>query len=311
MATDLLEQRPASQLVEVAERPAQEIAEFTSQEQLAAELRKKYALVPDTKTKDGYELARIGRAELRDLRVAVDVRRKFLKEPGLVYGRAVEAQAKALTTLIEEVEEPLDAAIKVADDEKARVKAAKEQAERDRIEAEIRQQREAEEEELRLRREADEEKKRKEREADEARLKIERDQLAKEQAKLKADRDKLEKEQREEKKRLAEEQKKRDAEAEAKRKEQEAEQLALEEQLRQAEKAEQDRKDAEEKAKADAAEAARQEAMKPDKQKIFEWAASLLEVDGPVVESEEAIQKVAAGLDAIREIAEALQQWAS
>src|SRR5688500_8212852 len=84
-------------------------------------------------------------AHLRETRVAVEARRKELKAESLERGRKIDAVAKELTALLESFEEPLKARRQLVDDGKERAKAAKEAAERAKVEEEIRLAREAEE----------------------------------------------------------------------------------------------------------------------------------------------------------------------
>jgi hypothetical protein len=116
-------------------------------------------------------------ATCRQFRVAIEERRKLLKQDSLEYGRKVDAVAKQLTAIVEAVEEPLKVCKLEVDNAKAEAKRAAEAAERARVEAEIRAKREAEENELAVKRLADEERIRQERAA----LEAERAALAEDQ----------------------------------------------------------------------------------------------------------------------------------
>lgn len=70
---------------------------------------------------------------VRGLRVSVEKRRKELKADALEYGRKVDAEAKRITTLIEEIEDPLAAQKQAYEEEKERIRQEKEQIERDRV----------------------------------------------------------------------------------------------------------------------------------------------------------------------------------
>jgi chromosome segregation ATPase len=94
-------------------------------------------------------------ATCRELRVQIEERRKLLKQDSLEYGRKVDAVAKELTAIIEAVESGLKSAKLEVDNEKARLKREAEEAERARVEAEVRAKREAEEAELAERRRAE------------------------------------------------------------------------------------------------------------------------------------------------------------
>ena len=91
--------------------------------------------------KDGYDAVHQARIVLKNMRIAVDTRRKDLKADFLKVGNAIEAQAKHLIGILEPTEKYLAAQEKVVDDEVERLKKeAKEKAEkerRDRIEGRV------------------------------------------------------------------------------------------------------------------------------------------------------------------------------
>jgi hypothetical protein len=112
------------------------IQEYSPTEQALAELRQKYAAVVfDTSTGQGMTAAKEARAELRGYRVALEKKRVEIKAPALERSRQIDTEAKRLTAEIEALEDPIDAAIKKEEQRKEIEKAAKEQAERDRIAA--------------------------------------------------------------------------------------------------------------------------------------------------------------------------------
>lgn len=82
-----------------------------------------------------YELARTGIAEIRGLRTAVEARRKELKADALEWGRKVDGEAKRITGLLLEIEEPLKREKARVDEEKEAKKRQKEEAERARVKA--------------------------------------------------------------------------------------------------------------------------------------------------------------------------------
>jgi DNA repair exonuclease SbcCD ATPase subunit len=91
------------------------------------ELKTKYSglkivSVEDRKT---YDLVHAGRMECRGYRTAVDKTRKKLNEDHLEYMRAVNAEAKRITGLLLEIEEPLEAEEERIDAERERIKAEK------------------------------------------------------------------------------------------------------------------------------------------------------------------------------------------
>jgi DNA repair exonuclease SbcCD ATPase subunit len=79
---------------------------------------------------DGYEKVKEARLFIKGERVNVEKKRVELKASALEYGRAVDAEAKRITTAIEEIEGHLMAEQKKIDDENARIKFEKEQREK-------------------------------------------------------------------------------------------------------------------------------------------------------------------------------------
>jgi len=110
------------------------VIKYSVTDAVIGELKTKYAglKIMDSAS---YENVRVAIGEVRDLRVSVENHRKHLKAAALEYGRNVDAEAKRITALLEEIENPLKAEKQKIDDEKARIKAEKDQKERDRVEA--------------------------------------------------------------------------------------------------------------------------------------------------------------------------------
>lgn len=133
----------------------EEIAKlFSVSEELVATLKTEFAPIT-WDTPKNYEAGKKAIQKLRDLRVGVSETHKELKADSLAYGRKVDAVKKHFTELLEAIEEPLIAAKQAVDTEKARLKAAKEAAEKAEIEAAIRAEREAEEARLKAIRDAE------------------------------------------------------------------------------------------------------------------------------------------------------------
>ena len=253
-----------------------------------------------------YQIVRDGIADCRDLRTAIERKRKELKEDSLKWGKLVDGEARRLTALILEIEEPLKLTKQAVDDEKERVKQEKAQAERLRIEAELKAKRDAEEAEAARIKAEKEVAEKAERERIAAEQKAESERLAAERAKLAAEQ--------------AEADRKR-AEAEAEMKRQQAiideqnriaqakidEQAAIVKAEREKLAREQFEKEARERAEADArakaeaevaaakrraeeAEAARirEEAQRPDREKLAGFATKLIHMQFPEVKTEEA-----------------------
>ena len=113
-----------------------EIAEYSPTAAALAELRQKYEqAVFDTTTPTGMAKAIAARRELREVRVNLEKLRKELKAPALERSRLIDAEAKALTTQIEAMEDPIDAQIKAEEQRKADEKAERERVEREKLAA--------------------------------------------------------------------------------------------------------------------------------------------------------------------------------
>ncbi len=112
------------------------IQEYSVTDQALAELRQKYAgILFDVTTGKGMAAAKEARAELRGYRVTLEAKRKEIKEPALTRCREIDSEAKRITAELESLEDPIDDSIKAEETRKEREKAAKEQAERERMEA--------------------------------------------------------------------------------------------------------------------------------------------------------------------------------
>jgi DNA repair exonuclease SbcCD ATPase subunit len=202
------------------------LSKFSDYFKIAAEWEKKAKtiIVTSAEQKADMAMARVGRLEMREKRLAVEKTRKELKEQSLREGKAIDGLANVLKALIEPIEDYLDKQERFVEIQAAEAAA---KAERDRIEAELK----AEADRIAAEK------------AETERLRIENEKLKKEaeerESKIKADKEKADKEK---------------AEAEAKTK---AEKDAQDKALKEAqEKAEADRK-AREKAEAEKAESER------------------------------------------------------
>jgi len=79
---------------------------FSVTDEAIRALKKKLTgLVADTP--DGYKRVQAGIAETRMLRGQIETTRKTLKEKALTYGRLVDGEAERITTLLEDIEKPL------------------------------------------------------------------------------------------------------------------------------------------------------------------------------------------------------------
>lgn len=106
------------------------IVEYNPVSAALSELREKYAgvLFP-VDTKDGMKDAKDVRSKLVKLRTGLEAVRKEIKEPALRRTQAIDAEAKAITNAIREIEEPIDAQIKAEEQRIEAEKAAKAAAE--------------------------------------------------------------------------------------------------------------------------------------------------------------------------------------
>lgn len=249
-------------------------------DQTIAEFRKHYTglTIKDAETE---KEVRKARADVRKVRVAVEKRRVELKADVLERGRAIDGEAKRITALLTEVEQPLIDEIKRVEDER-------EAAERAKIEAELEAKRKAERERI----EAEQKAERERVEAERAEMEAERQRIADERAEWAAAR-------KAEAEAQAAEQARIEAEQAAQRAELEAERQKLEAQRQEQERIE--REAAEAKAKAEreaaeakqreieaAAEAKRQEALRPDREKALSLAAELKAIKFPTSSDKEA-----------------------
>ncbi len=109
---------------------ATKIAEYEPVEAGLAALRQKYgAVVFDTTTTAGLEVAKQARAEVREPRYQIEAMRKTLKAPALAYGKRIDAEAARITAEILKIEQPIDEAVKAAELRKEAERAAREAAE--------------------------------------------------------------------------------------------------------------------------------------------------------------------------------------
>lgn len=243
--------------LEVTSPKAKELLEqFSSYFDVAADWEKKAAtlVVTDASQTAEMKMAREGRLFLKEKRIAIEKKRKELKEQALREGKAIDGMANILKALIVPIEEYLDkqehfVEIKAAEDtERIRIemeqKAEQERVSKEKAEAEERERmrleneqlrKEAEEKERALaeeRAKAEAEKKKLEQEAAaaarkaaeekaqaEAALKVEQDKALAERRRVEAER--------EAEKRKAEEERQR-VEAERKREQEEAAKKAAE-----------------------------------------------------------------------------------
>ena len=275
------------------------VVEYSVSDAAIDKLRERYTGLTIANTAD-YERVRVGIGELRDIRVQVEKTRVELKADALAYGRKVDAEAKRITSLLLEIEEPLKLEKQKIDDEKARVRREKEEAEQRRIEEELRIKREAEEAEAARIKAEQEAIERAERDRIAAEQKAEAERLAKERAALEAERAAAEAERlkaqaiideqnRLERERIEAEQAKLREERERLQRE-EFERKAKERAEREArEKLEREAAEKQARDEAEAEERERLAALAPDREKLTAFAEVIATIAPPVVKSSEAM----------------------
>lgn len=315
---DTLEPPDAIDLPPLERKPAHvyPLIRYDINDERIAELRTTFAPLVE-RTPENYEPRRKAIATTRALRVAIEKKRKELKEDSLRWGRNVDDAARHYREALEDIETPLQLAKDADDAEKERVKREAEDAKKRALEEQVRAEREAEEARLRAEREAEEKRLAEER----AKLEAERAELVERQRKAdeaaRAERERVDALQAAERARLDAEAEQlkadRQAQSEAARIEREqleADRRALDEARDLAEREDRERRariKAEEDAKAQAerdrvaaeearvAEAERQaalakriEALKPDAEKLVAYGASLMAVTPPELAHAEA-----------------------
>lgn len=87
--------------------------------------------------REGYEAVRVAIQKLRTTRTTLEAKRKELKEPFRKAGELIDSHAKKYIARIEEIEKPLQSEKDKIDEEKERIRIAKEQEEQARINSRV------------------------------------------------------------------------------------------------------------------------------------------------------------------------------
>lgn len=117
-------------------QPSTAIAEYNATAAALDELRSRlYGVAYDVSTGKGMDVAKRDRAEVRDLRVALEKKRVELKAPALERSRLIDAEAKRITADLLELETPIDEQIKAEEQRKEREKQDRINAEFGRVQA--------------------------------------------------------------------------------------------------------------------------------------------------------------------------------
>lgn len=98
------------------EKGTVEVTEYSTTNAALALLKKKYSVVPDANTPDGYEVIKAGIKELTGLRTSLEAARKREKAPYIKAGQIIDDEAKRITAELVALEDPMKAAKKVVDD---------------------------------------------------------------------------------------------------------------------------------------------------------------------------------------------------
>lgn len=112
------------------------IQEYSKTDAALAELASRYkGVVFDVTTTAGMQEARTARAELRGYRVELEKTRVEIKAPALERCRLIDAEAKRITAVLVDLEDPIDSTIKSEEKRKEREAMEKAMANQRRIDA--------------------------------------------------------------------------------------------------------------------------------------------------------------------------------
>jgi hypothetical protein len=248
-----------------------ELQKFSITDAAIAQLQKRLfpIKVADENDRANYELARKGRLEVKALRVSVEKTRKALKEDSLRFGKAVDAHARKISLPLEQIESHLQQQEDIVAKYKERVEAEQ----RAKLEAE----RVAREEEIRLK---------------EQRLEAERAAIQKEREEIEAERERMEQAKRHQAEIEAakvEAARVATLEAEERARQQAAKEVAAELQMRQ--------------------QAQQLAELRPDQEKLKDFAAQIEAIARPNVTSEIAINAVRRANDLLCQAAQLLNAF--
>lgn len=113
-----------------------EIAEYSQTAAALSDLRHRFLGVAfNVSTTKGMDEAKKARQEVKGYRTALEAKRKEIKAPALERCRLIDDEAKTITAALLELEEPIDQQIKAEEARKEAEKAAKAEAERQRVAA--------------------------------------------------------------------------------------------------------------------------------------------------------------------------------
>ena len=111
-----------------------EIAEYSQTAAALSDLRHRFLGVAfNVSTTKGMDEAKKARQEVKGYRTALESKRKEIKAPALERCRLIDDEAKTITAALLEIEEPIDQQIKAEEARREAEKAAKAEAERQRV----------------------------------------------------------------------------------------------------------------------------------------------------------------------------------
>lgn len=115
------------------------LAEYKITDAAIAKIKSDYMslIVKNPQDIEGYEQVHQARMDVKNRRVDIEKTRKKLKQDALDYGRAVDAEAKRITGLLEPIESYLQEQEDIVVKEKERIKKEEEEKEKQRIQQRI------------------------------------------------------------------------------------------------------------------------------------------------------------------------------
>lgn len=113
----------------------EELAKYDFPESIVAQWREEFIPLVVKDIKDEHTIAKATAAykQVRDVRIGIEKKRKELKEGALNFGRAVDNEAKRLTALVEPIEAHLAEQKNFIDNEKDKIRVAKDEAQKLRM----------------------------------------------------------------------------------------------------------------------------------------------------------------------------------
>lgn len=104
---------------EAEQKPEILPVKYNIRDEAISQLREKYASLKII-DKESHKAVLAAISDIRGRRTAVEAKRKELKAVSLDYGRRIDAEAKRITVLLEEIEEPLKAKRQVEDEKESK-----------------------------------------------------------------------------------------------------------------------------------------------------------------------------------------------